>query len=291
MHDRGFCCHGDINSRLPAQTHNWVRIERWRGAVKIPLMKVEHQSCCRRLQSTHNQMKCLAERRRHNRTWLTTLWKLIRDLRMNKTTPASFFFNIVCFLLSPLKAPPGHFCCFILSHFIALFFFLSAAGKLVWVHLALIFVSQAAIFCVFYSSPEMMEINSHKRSGPLWQAQAAAGGSSDPSEWQTKEKISASFMPSPEIPLKICSCRLWSAPQFFYWCFFFFKGGGGGVGVARGCGCSEACAGWVWCRPPRIKPTLLFLPLAFYISSIHNKKYLGTDEWLEATSKLQRVFF
>lgn len=53
------CCHGDINSRLLPLMHNWMHIECWRGAVKIPLVKVEHQSCCRRLQSTHNQMKCL----------------------------------------------------------------------------------------------------------------------------------------------------------------------------------------------------------------------------------------
>ena len=39
-----------------------------------------------------------------------------------------------------------------------------------------------------YSSPQMMQINSHKRSGPLWQAEPAAPGSSDPFERQTKAK-------------------------------------------------------------------------------------------------------
>lgn len=38
------------------------------------------------------------------------------------------------------------------------------------------------------SSPQMMEINSHMRSGPLWQAEPPAWGSSDPFERQTKAK-------------------------------------------------------------------------------------------------------
>lgn len=45
-----------------------------------------------------------------------------------------------------------------------------------------------------------------------------------------KSKRFLPLVPSPEILLKICSCLLQSAPQFFYWCsfifFIFFREGG-----------------------------------------------------------------
>lgn len=248
MHDRGFCCHGDINSRLPAQTHNWVRIERWRGAVKIPLMKVEHQSCCRRLQSTHNQMKCLAERKRHNGTGFPALPKLMEQLRMSRKTTQHIFF---CFCFSFL---------FFLSNkslvfgFWRIFFFWYS--KLVLVHLALILLFQAWIYpqSLHPLPPQMMEINSHKRSGPLWQAEPPARGSSAPFERQTKAKDFCPLCLLLKIPLKICSCLLQSAPQFFYWCsvffLFFFFGSRGGGELTRGCARLEQCAGRERCRSP-----------------------------------------
>lgn len=87
-------------------------------------------------------------------------------------------------------------------------------------------------------TPQMMEINSHKRSGPLWQAEPPARGSSAPFERQTKAKDFCPLCLLLKIPLKICSCLLQSAPQFFYWCSvfflsFFFGSRGGGEGGGR----------------------------------------------------------
>lgn len=97
-----------------------------------------------------------------------------------------------------------------------------------------------------YSSPQMMnEINSHKRSGPLWQAEPPAPGSSDPFWTADKSKRFRPLVPSAENLFKICSCLLQSVPQFFYWCFFFL-GRGSTWGWVR----LEACAGREWCRSP-----------------------------------------
>lgn len=220
MHDRGFCCHGDINSRLPAQTHNWVRIERWRGAVKIPLMKVEHQSCCRRLQSTHNQMKCLAERKQDRASYSLKTNPTFENGPRDNLTCFCFCFFLFFFFLSPLLhslEPPR-------------WLFFRLYSKLVSVHLALILLSQAWIYTLsLYSSPQMMEINSHKRSGPLWQAEPPAQGSSGPFERQTKAK---NFC-----PLCLLLKSHWKSAHafsnlrhssFIDALFFFFLGGRGG---------------------------------------------------------------
>lgn len=51
-----------------------------------------------------------------------------------------------------------------------------------------------------------------------------------------KSKRFLPLVPSPEILLKICSCLLQSAPQFFYWCsfIFFFREGWVVMVVVRG---------------------------------------------------------
>lgn len=99
-----------------------------------------------------------------------------------------------------------------------------------------------------YNSPQMMEINSHKRSGPLWQAEPPARGSSDPFERQTKAKDFC--------PLCLLLKSHWKSAHAFSICttvlllmlFFFF--GLAGRGSTRGCVRLEACAGRGWCRSP-----------------------------------------
>ena len=279
MHDRGFCCHGDINSRLPAQTHNWVRIERWRGAVKIPLMKVEHQSCCRRLQSTHNQMKCLAERKRHNRTGLPTL------VKSNRTFEKKLGDNFIYF-----------YCYFILSHFLgrsfSAFFLYS---KLVSVHLALILLFQAGIYPQSVQLPPndgnqfSQEIRTSLTSEacslrlirPIWTAD--------------KSKRFLPLVPSPEIPLKICSCLLQSAPQFFYWCSLFWgRGGGGGGGIDKGmCSLGGVCGtGMVsvpWIKPSPFYPPSLPSPFTFSSGITNTEK--SKNWWLAWSYLLVGEFF
>lgn len=74
---------------------------------------------------------------------------------VNRRQLHSFFFILLLLfafvLSSPLEAPPLHPSWPFLFYFFLFYciIFIFPASELVWVHLALIFVSQAAIFCVF----------------------------------------------------------------------------------------------------------------------------------------------
>ena len=180
-----------------------------------------------------------------------------------------FFFSLSTPLLHSLE-PPG-------------WLFFRLYSKLVSVHLALILLSQAWIYTLcLYSSPQMMEINSHKRSGPLWQAEPPAQGSSGPFERQTKAKDFC--------PLCLLLKSHWkSAHAFsnlrhssFIDALFFFGGIGGGGVVDKGmcllggvCGTGMVSVPWIKApHPPRFLLLLLASP------AIQNRRL---DELLEAT--------
>lgn len=85
--------------------------------------------------------------KRHNRTRLTGLWKLIEYLRMSCKQFHTVF--LVClFIFCLLSATRNPF-----SVFFKLIFFPFLVSKLVLVHLALIFVSQAVIYPEFLKLP------------------------------------------------------------------------------------------------------------------------------------------
>lgn len=84
--------------------------------------------------------------------------------------------NIFLFLFSIIKASSLDF---------SGYFFTVSWSQLIW---PLSFSPRPEYTLSLYSFPQMMEINSHKRSGPLWQAEPPARGSSDPFEQQTKAK-------------------------------------------------------------------------------------------------------
>lgn len=119
-----------------------------------------------------------------------------------------------------------------------------------------------------------MEINSHKRSGPLWQAEPPARGSSDLFERQTKAK---DFCPS---------CLLlksrWKAAHafsnlrcsYFIDALFFGAGGGdGGWGGGDEGMCSlEAVCGTGMMSVPWIKPSLFSFSSPFLLAGTTNNK-------------------
>lgn len=230
MHDRGFCCHGDINSRLPAQTHNWVRIERWRGAVKIPLMKVEHQSCCRRLQSTHNQMKCLAE-------------KTLQQERASYPAITSGTFQ---------NGPWDD-----LTYFFSILFSSACPGSpplwLVGGPLSFT-VTPSQFSCPLSCSPRHVPLppndaNQFSQEIRTRMTSRACCSRLIRPIWTTdKSKRFLPLVPSAEILLKICSCLLQSVPHLLHWCSIFsFLGGGYGLVLVvcmggRGCIIKGICS-------------------------------------------------
>lgn len=96
-------------------------------------MKVEHQSCCRRLQSTHNQMKCLAERKTSQQDKASYSES---QSNVSEWTVRQHIFIFVFFqcLFSHSHEPPDWY-------FLAFFWY----SKLFSVHLALILLFQAAL--------------------------------------------------------------------------------------------------------------------------------------------------
>lgn len=100
-----------------------------------------------------------------------------------------------------------------------------------------------------------------------------------------KSKRFLPLVPSPEILLKICSCLLQSAPQFFYWCsfIFFFREGWVVMVVVRGVQQGDMLA---WRRVQDghgVGPLdkTLFTPLSllfFLLESLTRKKNLRTDD-------------
>lgn len=117
-----------------------------------------------------------------------------------------------------------------------------------------------------YSSPQMMEINSHKRSGPLWQAEPPARGSSDPFERQTKAKDFC--------PLCLLLKSHWkSAHAFsnlrhssFIDALFFFVG----KGIDKGMYSLGGVCGTGMVSVPWIKPSLFSASTPFYFYSWHH---------------------
>lgn len=122
-------------------------------------------------------------------------------------------------------------------------------SKLVLVHLALILLSQAWIYP---QSVQLPPNDGNQFSQEIRTSMTSRASSSRLIRpiWTTdKSKRFLLLVPSPEIPLKICSCLLQSAPQFFYWCCFLVVVVVVG-GSTRGCACLEQCAGREWCRSP-----------------------------------------
>lgn len=111
--------------------------------------------------------------------------------------------------------------------------------------------------------------------------------------WTTdKSKRFLPLVPSPEIPLKIYSCLLQSAPQFFYWCSFFLLFGGEGIDKGM-CLLGGVCrTGMV--SVPWIKPFLFSSSSSPFTSTsgITNKK--KSKNWWLAWSYLlvgESLFF
>lgn len=200
-----------------------------------------------------------------------------------------FLTLFVFFLLSPLKAPPGHFCCFILSHFIALFFFSLQPvswSEFIWP----LSLSPRQLYFVSFTAPLKWWKSILTRDQDLYDRRRPQ---LEAHQTHLNGRQKKRFLPPLCLPLK----SRWKSAH-----------AGSGLHHSSFIDASSLrveAVGWGWlgmwllggvCRmrmvsPPSDKTQPFFLPLAFYISSIHNKKYLGTDEWLEATSKLQRVFF
>ena len=99
-------------------------------------------------------------------------------------------------------------------------------SKLVLVHLALILLSQA---WTYPQSVQLPPNDGNQFSQEIRTSMTSRASSSRLIRpiWTTdKSKRFLPLVPSHEIPLKICSCLLQSAPQFFYWCSFFGAGNG-----------------------------------------------------------------
>lgn len=112
-----------------------------------------------------------------------------------------------------------------------------------------------------YSSPQMMEINSHKRSGPLRQAEPPAWDSSVPFEWQTIAKKKKKNLPLVLFSWNAIENLLKLSPicnTVLYWSSSFRAGGS-----TRRCAHVELCAGWEWCRSPG-HDLFFFLCLLFF---------------------------
>lgn len=131
-------------------------------------------------------------------------------------------------------------------------------SKLVSVHLALILLSQAGIY------PQSVQLPPNDGNQFTQEIKTSMTSSASSlrlirSIWTTdKSKRFLPLVPSPEIPLKIYSCLLQSAPQFFLLTLFFslFLE----RGSTRGCVCLEVCVGWEWCW----SPGLFSFPFYFY---------------------------
>lgn len=157
----------------------------------------------------------------------------------------TFFIFLIVFILSALKSPP---LCFFPSFFFSQLVGLSSFGP--YLGLPGTIYSESVLLPWNDGNQFSQEIRTTMTS---W---ASSSGLIRPIWTADKRK---DFCPSC-LPLKSCGKKKKKnlpPPQLFYWCSLFLRGGWEGKRKRRrrgggrqgGCGCLEACAGWVGCWP------------------------------------------